>query len=118
MNDPIISTTCTSFTADVVAAPTPVVVEFTARWCAPCRRLEPILHELAVRYLGRVRVVAVDVEAAPELAQAYRITSMPTLLGFRAGAVVAQQVGFGSRAPIMRLFESLASAAGEAPASS
>ena len=60
-------------------------------------------------------VVVVDVEAAPDLAQAYRITSMPTLLGFRAGAVVAQQVGFGGRAPIERLFDSLAGAAGRAP---
>ena len=76
--------------------------------CAPCRRLAPILHHLAGRYAGRVAVVVVDVEASPDLAQAYRVTSMPTLLGFRGGAVVAQQVGFSSRAAVERLFQELA----------
>jgi len=86
------------------------VVEFTARWCAPCRRLVPLLDELARRHAGRVRVVVVDVEATPDLAQAYRVSAMPTLLGFRGGQVVAQQVGFGGRAAVERLFDELATA--------
>lgn len=110
MHDPVISSRSDSFAADVLAAPTPVVVEFTARWCAPCRRLAPVLDELARRHAGRVRVVVVDVEATPDLAQAYRVSAMPTLLGFRGGQVVAQQVGFSGRAAVERLFDDLASA--------
>lgn len=108
MHDPVISSTSASFAADVLAAPTPVVVEFTAAWCAPCRRLAPVLHELAARHAGQVKVVVVDVESAADLAQAYRVSAMPTLLAFRRGQVVAQQVGFGSRAAIERLFTDLA----------
>jgi thioredoxin 1 len=102
------SSTSGSFDADVLAAPTPVVVEFTARWCAPCRRLAPILEELARRHDGKVRVVVVDVEAMPDMAQMYRVSAMPTLLGFRGGRVVAQQVGFSGRAAVEKLFAELA----------
>ncbi|HEY8144402.1 MAG TPA: thioredoxin domain-containing protein [Kofleriaceae bacterium] len=108
MHDPVISSGSGSFDADVLAAPTPVVVQFTASWCAPCRRLAPVLRELADRHAGRVALVVVDVEASPDLAQAYRVTSMPTLLGFRGGQVVAQQVGFSGRARVEELFAELA----------
>jgi thioredoxin 1 len=107
MHDPLISSTSGSFEAEVLASPTPVVVEFTARWCAPCRRLEPVLRELASRHAGQVKLVVVDVEVMPDLAQAYRVSAMPTLLGFRGGAVVAQQVGFSGRAAVERLFAEL-----------
>ena len=113
MHDRVISSGSGSFETDVLAAPTPVVVEFTASWCAPCRRMAPILSELAGRHAGRVALVVVDVEAQPDLAQAWRVTSMPTLLGFRGGRVVAQQVGFSGRAPIERLFAELAAQGGE-----
>lgn len=105
----VISASSDSFATEVLAAPTPVVVEFTARWCGPCRQLEPILREAALRHAGRVKLVVVDVEAMPDLAQAYRVTSMPTLLCFRAGQVVAQEVGFAGRARVERLFAELAS---------
>ena len=113
MHDRVISSGSGSFETDVLAAPTPVVVEFTASWCAPCRRLAPVLSELAGRHAGRVALVVVDVEAQPDLAQAWRVTSMPTLLGFRGGRVVAQQVGFSGRAPVERLFAELAAQGGE-----
>lgn len=114
MREPVISAPSGSFEAEVLAAPTPVVVEFTASWCAPCRRLAPVLRELAARHAGRVALVVVDVEERPDLAQAWRVSSMPTLLAFRAGQVVAQQVGFSGRAPVERLFADLAISAAPA----
>ena len=107
MHDPVISSTSGSFEAEVLAAPTPVVVQFTARWCGPCRQLEPVLRELVSRHAGRVKLVVIDVEAMPDLAQAYRVTSMPTLFGFRGGAVVAQQVGYAGRARVEKMFAEL-----------
>jgi thioredoxin 1 len=107
MHAPVISMSSDSFDTDVLAAPIPVVVEFTARWCAPCRRLAPVLAELATRHAGKVAVFAVDVEAMPHLAQAWKVASMPTLLAFRGGHVVAQQVGFSGRAAVERLFDEL-----------
>jgi thioredoxin 1 len=105
---PVIIATWDDFRRAVLEAPAPVVVEFTAAWCAPCRHLAPVLDELARRHAGRVRVAVVQVEASPELAQAYRVTAMPTLLAFRGGQVVAHKVGHGGRAPVERLFAELA----------
>jgi thioredoxin 1 len=91
----------------VLGAGGPVVVNFTAAWCAPCRTLGPVLADLAREHAGRVTVAVVDVERAPDLAQAYRVTSMPTLIAFRGGQVVTQMVGFGGRGPIRKLFDEL-----------
>lgn len=108
MNDALILSTSDSFVTDVVGSPTPVVVAFSATWCGPCQRLKPVLAELSARYRGRIAAAVVDVEEAPDVAQAYRVASMPTVLAFRQGKVVAQLVGFGSRRPLEQLFESLA----------
>lgn len=107
MSEQLISVSSASFDELVLGAPTPVIVEFSAAWCPPCRALEPVLTELAGRHRGRVAVAVVDIEAEPDLAQRYGVRSMPTLLAFRAGQVTAQLVGFGSRAPVERLFGDL-----------
>jgi thioredoxin 1 len=112
MNKPVIVTTSEAFGSQVLEAGEPVLVDFTAAWCAPCRQLAPLLDELAGRHAGRVRVAVVNVEEAPELAQRYRVTSMPTLLAFHRGQVVRQMVGFGGRAPVERLFAELTQLSG------
>jgi thioredoxin 1 len=104
----IITATSANFSHLVLEATEPVMVEFTAAWCAPCRALAPILDDLARRHAGQVRVAVVNVEEAPELAQAYRVTAMPTLLGFHGGQVVLHQVGFSGRAQVEKLFAELA----------
>jgi len=108
LDKPAFITTSDDFRHLVLEADVPAVVDFTAAWCAPCRMLAPVLDELARRHAGQVRVAIVKVEEAPELAQAYRVTGMPTLLAFHRGQIVRQSVGFSGRGPVETLFEQLA----------
>ena len=74
------------------------LIDFTAAWCGPCRTLTPILAQLETEYAGRVEVVAIDVDAQPDVAQQYSIRSMPTVVLIRAGNEVGRVVGTRSRA--------------------
>src|SRR5262245_59102047 len=74
-------------------APGLTVVDFTARWCGPCKQLAPVLHEVEKEYAGRARVVAVDTDDEPALAQAFRVTAMPTVVLMRDGREVGRFVG-------------------------
>lgn len=78
---------------EVLAAEGPVLVEFTADWCEPCRRIAPVLAELAQEEAGRLKVVQLDVDRNPGAASAYGVLSMPTLMVFRAGEPVRSLVG-------------------------
>lgn len=73
------------------------LVDFTAAWCGPCKQLAPILADLGRDYAGRARIVALDVDAEPALAQAFRVTSMPTLVLVRDGREVGRMVGLRAR---------------------
>ncbi|WP_431947625.1 thioredoxin [Actinacidiphila sp. bgisy167] len=78
---------------EVLAAEGPVLVEFTAAWCEPCRRIAPVLAELAREEAGRLKVVQLDVDRNPQATSAYGVLSMPTLMVFRAGEPVRALVG-------------------------
>jgi thioredoxin 1 len=82
-----------SFSTDVLEAQKPVLVDFTASWCGPCKALAPILDQLAGENVERVEVVKVDVDANPELAVRFGIRSVPTLFLFKGGQPVGSQVG-------------------------
>lgn len=82
-----------SFASDVLAAPGPVLVDFTASWCGPCKALAPILEDLAQENAGKVTVVKLDVDANPETAVRFGIRSVPTLFLFKDGEPVSSQVG-------------------------
>ena len=89
------------FTGEVLEAERPVVVDFTAAWCPPCRMMSPILDELATER-DDVRFVKVDVDADPALAQRYGVMSMPTFVVFRDGAPVQTLVGARPRRRLER----------------
>ncbi len=82
-----------NFADDVLAADQPVLVDFWAPWCGPCRMLTPTVNELAAEYAGRAQVGKVNVDDNPETAQKYGVRSIPTLLIVKDGEVVDQVVG-------------------------
>jgi thioredoxin 1 len=82
-----------SFDADVLKSDVPVLVDFWATWCAPCRMIAPLVDEVAGTYEGRLKVVKVDVDANPATPNSFGIRGIPTLLIFKGGKVVDQIVG-------------------------
>jgi thioredoxin 1 len=84
------------FAATVLQSDLPALVDFHATWCGPCRMLAPVLDQLAGEFAGRIKFVKVDVDEAPELANRYQITGVPTLLLFQNGRVVDTVVGLAS----------------------
>ena len=82
---------------DVVNSPIPVFVDFWAEWCGPCRMVGPVVEELAGDYDGKVKFVKINVDDANALASKYNVFSIPTLMIFNNGKIVAQQVGAASK---------------------
>jgi thioredoxin 1 len=82
-----------SFEKDVLQSSEPVLVDFFADWCGPCKAMAPALEQVATEMKGKVKVVKLDVDANPTVTQKYRIQAMPTLMIFKDGKVAAQRVG-------------------------
>lgn len=99
------TTTDASFDDDVLAAPLPVLVDFTAAWCGPCRMIAPVLDQIADDEAGRVKIVSLDVDANPEITRRYGVLGMPTLVLFVGGEPVTQIVGARPRAALLRELE-------------
>ncbi len=85
--------TSANFDSEVIKSEVPVVVDFWATWCGPCRMIAPIVEELAQTYEGRVKVAKLDVDANQDVAMKYKILSIPNVLFFKGGKIVDQVIG-------------------------
>ena len=94
-----------NFDTEVIQSDTPVLVDFWAEWCMPCKMVAPVLEQLSQDYAGRLKIAKVDVDDNGEIAQKFNIVSIPTLLLFKGGSVVGQQVGAVPRETIEGLFK-------------
>ena len=94
-----------NFQAEVLSSPTPVLVDFWAEWCAPCKMLTPTVEKLADKFAGRVKVGKMDIETHREMAAKNGIQSIPTLLVFKGGQVVGRMVGLKSEADLSAWLE-------------
>jgi len=94
-----------NFESEVLKSSVPVLIDFSATWCQPCRAIAPLVDQLAGEYEGRVKVTAVDIDESPGTAQKYGIRGVPTLIMIKDGQIVGQQVGAVPKAKILSLID-------------
>ena len=95
----------TNFKQEVLDESLPVLVDFWAEWCGPCRMIGPVVEELATEYQGKLKVCKVDVDQAPNTASAYGVMSIPTIAIFKNGEVVDKLVGAVPKASLVEKIE-------------
>ena len=101
MSEVILSSS--NFEKEVLESDIPVLVDFWATWCGPCKMIAPIISQLAIKYEGKVKVGKVDVDENPEIAESFNISSIPTLIMFKGGEVAGQRVG-GANMAVLEAF--------------
>jgi thioredoxin 1 len=99
-NPLIVHTSDATFEADVLQSPEPVLLDFWAEWCGPCKMIAPILDEAADSYKGRLKVAKLNIDENPQTPPRFGIRGIPTLILFKNGTVAAQKVGAMSRSQL------------------
>jgi thioredoxin 1 len=102
-----ITVTKGNFESEVVNSELPVLADFWAEWCGPCRMIAPVLKDLAKDYADRIKIAKINVDQEPELAFQFNVASIPTLLFFKKGQVVKQQIGAVARPALEKLIKEL-----------
>jgi len=97
--------TTEAFQAEVVKSELPVLVDFTASWCGPCKAVAPALEDLAAEYEGEIRIVKVDIDEQPQIAEEYSVRGVPTFLMMKGGEVKERFSGSQSRGMISAVIE-------------
>jgi thioredoxin 1 len=100
MNGSIINVTDATFEAEVLASAVPVLVDYSAEWCPPCKMIAPMLADAATSYFGRLRVAKLDIDDSPKTPSRYHVRSIPTLMLFANGEPVGTHVGALSKAQL------------------
>jgi thioredoxin 1 len=108
MSDNIVHVTDATFEEEVLNSKTPVLVDFWAEWCGPCKMIAPVLDELAGDYAGKVKVCKMDVDANKETPAKFGIRGIPTLIIFKDGSAEATKVGALSKAQLVEFIDGAA----------
>ena len=95
------------FKSEVVESDAPVLVDFWAEWCGPCKMLNPVIEELSNDFADRAIIAKVNVDESPNIAQKYSVRSIPSLLFFSKGAVIEQLIGVSSKEDMASIIEKL-----------
>jgi thioredoxin 1 len=101
----ILAFTDSNFDAEVLKSDQPVLIDFTAAWCGPCKLLSPIVEKLADELEGKVKVGKVDIDSSPNITARYGIRGVPTVMVFKNGERVGQHVGLTNRETLLKLVE-------------
>jgi thioredoxin 1 len=106
MSKNVLELTDDNFEAEVLKSNIPVLVDFTATWCGPCKALAPVIEKVADEFAGKYKVVKVDIDEAQDTARKYAVRSVPTLMVFKSGEKKTQHVGAGiNRDGVVKLLE-------------
>ena len=94
-----------NFDAEVLKSETPVLVDFTATWCGPCKQIAPLIDQLADEYAGKVKVVKMDIDEAPNTPAKFGVKGVPTIIVFKGGDAVARQMGAAPKTVYAQLLQ-------------